>query len=70
MLLTARLCYVYLQGKESFPGSSHFIGKCEVKSPEPKAQHDLRSNLGITLPMRVGSTYTEMNVSQLLQAAA
>ena len=45
------------------------IGKCEVKSPEPKAQHDLRGNPGITLPMRVGSTSTEMNGSQLLQAA-
>lgn len=38
------------KAKRSFPGSSHFIGKREVKSPEPKAQCDLQGNLGTTLP--------------------
>lgn len=69
-LLTAMSCQACLPGNERFTGSSHFTGKCVEKSPELKAQHDLLGNLGITLLMLVGSTSTEMNGSQLLQAAA
>lgn len=61
---------MFVYKAKSFPGSSYLIGKSELKSLELKSQHDLQGNLGITFLMHVGSTSTEMNGSQLLQAAA